>query len=196
MNSGSHRDSFSPSLHRLRRVASCESRKSGEQRSEVATELIKVVFNPTMSTPGGGGGWTEASNSGGRNFGPSCPSGGLAVEKSYCGAPSVFLVIAFIVMGMVDVGLSVAFDGFVAVWVEREKPEAAGLEVSSVLLMRVLLERNRGSPIFGFVEVERRKLVGFETEGLRVGCTCEVDLKVPVRLDEPVKLVEVSREDL
>lgn len=94
-------------------------------------------------------------------------------------------------MGMVDVGLSVAFEDFVAVWVEREEPEAAGLEVSSVLL-----ERNRGSPIFGFVEVERRKLVGFETEGLRVGCTCEVDLKVLVRLDEPVKLVEVSREDL
>lgn len=96
-------------------MASCESRKSGEQRREVATELIKVVFNPTTSTAGAGGGWTEASNSGGRNFGPSCSSGGLLVEKSYCGAPSVFLVIVFTVMGMVDVGLPVAFEDFVAV---------------------------------------------------------------------------------
>ena len=181
-------------------MASCESRKSGEQRREVATELIKVVFRPTMSTAGTGGGCTEGSNSGGRNFGPSGTSGGLLAEKSYCGAPSVFVVIGLTVMGMVDVTLSPAFENVATVWVDREEyplPEAPGLEVSSVVeLVRVLLESTLGSPIFGFAEVERRKLVGFEMEGLMVGCTCEIDFKVLVRLDEPVKLVEVSREDL
>ena len=97
---------------------------------------------------------------------------------------------------MVDVTLSAAFGDFVTVWEEYPLPEAAGLEVSSVLLVRVLLENTPGSPIFGFAEVERRKLVGFETEGLNIGCTCEIDFKVLVRLDEPVKLVEVSREGL
>lgn len=121
-------------------------------------------------------------------------------EKSYCGAPSVFVVIGLTVMGMVDVTLSAAFEDFVTVWVDREEyplPEAPGLEVSSVVeLVRVLLESTLDSPSFDFVEVERRKLVGFETEDLMVGCTCENDFKVLARLDEPVKLVEVRREDL
>ena len=101
---------------------------------------------------------------------------------------------------MVDATLSPAFEDVATVWVDREEyplPETPGLEVSSVVeLVRVLLESTLGSPIFGFAEVERRKLVGFEMEGLMVGCTCEIDFKVLVRLDEPVKLVEVSKEDL
>ena len=66
-------------------MVSFELWKSGEQRSDVATELISVVFRPTMSTVGGGGPCTDASSSGGRKDTSLEELTGLSDEKLYCG---------------------------------------------------------------------------------------------------------------
>ena len=67
-------------------MESLGSRKSGEESNEVATELIMVTFNLTMSTTGGvGGACTDTSSSGGRKSGPFEEDAGRAEEKSYSG---------------------------------------------------------------------------------------------------------------
>lgn len=116
-NSGSNLAIFSPSFVSDRLVESRELRKSGDDKRDVATALIRVILSLRVSTRGGGGDCTVASNSGGKNLGTTGLTGRSA-EKLYSGAPSVLSVIGltiFIGLSVPTVPLSCAFEDVVTV---------------------------------------------------------------------------------